>query len=215
MGRYRGLKLLRHMLFAFVLFTLYLGSSEAGQNPTGQEPVPSWRSWKVFYDSLAYYAKRSPEPVNQMLAVQFGLTRAQAASLLSAGQSYVATIQSIDEDAKAEARRRYPDITGPSTPPSGQPPRRTKTLPSGPQKTVRERAIQDGLYAEVEAKKQSVLDNNIKALTGNVGPSRLEKIREYVQSSIAPRIQTFTDPKSLGSPLGGLPPGITRPTSGR
>jgi hypothetical protein len=143
MGRYCGLKLLRHVLFAFALFTLYLGSSEAGQNPTGQEPVPSWRTWKVFYDSLAYYAKRSPEPVNQMLAVQFGLTRAQAASLLSAGQSYVATIQSIDENAKAEALRRYPDITGPPGSPSRQTtPRRTKTLPSGPQKKVRERAIQ-------------------------------------------------------------------------
>src|SRR5262249_40143733 len=137
-------------------------------------------------------------------------------SLLSAGQSYVATIQSIDEDAKAEARRRYPDISGPRRSPSGQTtPRRTKTLPSGPQKTVRERAIQDGLYAEVEAKKQSAWDNHIKGRTGNVGPSRLEKIRQYVQSSIAPRIQTFTDPKSLGSPLGGLPPRITRPTSGR
>jgi hypothetical protein len=204
---------------AFVLILPMVVSAQTTQNgDSAAQPVPDWLAWKMFHQSLAYYAQRSPESVNQMLAAQFGLTRAQAAGLLSAGQSFDGAIKSIDDGAKAEASRRYPDIVGSATPPSGRTtPRRTKMLPSGPPKTVRERAIEDGLYAEVEAKKQSALDNHIKALTSNIGPSRLAQIRNYLQSSIAPRIKTFTDRKSLGSPTRGMPPNITHPfpASGR
>ena len=84
-----------------------------------------------------------------------------------------------------------------------------KPRPSGPQKSIRERAIEDGLYAEVEAKKQAALGNHMKALARDLDARTLDQLDEYVQASVVPRIKTFTElPTTTGN--SGLPPGLTR-----
>jgi hypothetical protein len=167
----------------------------------------------LFHESLVFYNQQSAERMNQMLAEQFALSTGEVANLMSAGQSYVTAIQRIDEDARTEARRRYLDVLGPAAGSAGPPVSKTKPS-TEPPKSVRERAIGDGLYAQVEAKKQAALNSHITGLTRSLGAPKMDQIGKFVQSSVAPRIQTFVQPPNTkASP--GLPPGLNRETPAR
>jgi hypothetical protein len=100
--------------------------------------------WKVFYESLNFYQKRSPEAVRNVLAREFGLVGPQTAQLFSAGQSFLADLKDIDTYAKTEAARRYKYVPVQSGPPPKDSSRRYP-----PHKSIRDRAIEDGLYADV------------------------------------------------------------------
>jgi hypothetical protein len=203
MTGYRSRCLSKFVLFAFVLVVPEVALA-AQATPPGQQTVPNWLAWKAFYESLKFYQKRSPEQVNEVLDQQFGVVGAQAARLLGAGQSFLAELDSIDDYAKMEVARRYKYVPSKSGPFDG-----VRLLP---QKSILERAIEDGLYAEVELKKATALANHIKALGPAFDAATLQRIDKYVTSSIASHIKRVVDPTSVtGNP--GPPPRPKRQTS--
>jgi hypothetical protein len=175
-----------------------------------EEPVPAWLAWRVFYQRLVHLNQQAGGVAAQRFGEQFGLAAAQTAVLLSAGQSFITALQRIDDDAVAEAKKRYPD----AFPSDSSRPLISKTIPTGPRKTVRERAIADGLYGQVEARKQTLLADHLLALGRSLDSVKVEQITKYVQTSIAPRIKVvITPPSGPGTP--GLPPGIRRDDPGK
>src|SRR5262245_41367929 len=77
------------------------------------QPAPTWVAWNVFYGSLAARAD-----ADKILAAQFGLTPAQATTLLKAGQAYTTAIQGIVTDTQAEVKRRYMPVASGNKPPA-------------------------------------------------------------------------------------------------
>jgi hypothetical protein len=193
----------------FAVLVLLLIAAEAGaaaQTGSSAQAVPEWMAWRAFQESMSYYSQQSSERFNRMLASQFGLTRAQADALLNAGRTFIADIQRIDADAQVEIRRRYPDALGPGNWPPAGPPNRS----SGPRKSIRERAIADGLYAKVESAKQTALNSHLEALGRSLDAGKLIQIRQHVQTTVASRIKIFiTDPPATAGSR-GLPPGLNR-----
>ena len=156
--------------------------------------------------SVDHYDKRSPDNVRKMLAKRFGLTAAQAAGLVSAGKSLTAELDRIDEDAKKEVRKRYKYVPIQSGKPANP---GSAGRPAAPQKTVLERAVEDGLYKQVEGKKAAALAAHFRTL--NVDSTAIERISKYIESTILPQIKGFNvDPRaSAGSP-GPEPPPVPR-----
>ena len=109
--------------------------------------IPAWLAWKVFHESLTFYARQSTAPVDKMLGGQFGLTTAEAAALMGAGQSFIQEIERIDSDARAEVQARY----GSSPAAPRNPQRSIPVFPAGtifrePGKTLRDMVVESGLY---------------------------------------------------------------------
>jgi hypothetical protein len=173
-------------------------SSHAAQLDSVAHPVPApnWLAWKVFHDSFAFYARQSGVQVEEMLASRFDLTPAEATALLAAGRTFVGAIQRIDTDAKAQADTRYGRLVRPARPPNaaGARIRWSGPRPRGPEKTRRERAIEDGLYAAVEARKEAALTEHTAALAGQLDAVKFARVAEWVNTSVAPQITTFTQP---------------------
>jgi hypothetical protein len=170
------------------------------------EPVPTWLTWKVFYESLDFYGKKSPQQDTKIVTEQFRLLPNQATALLNSGQSYVADIQRIDGDARAEAAKRYkyvPLQTGRPDPNS------PKSRPAIPQKSIQERATEDGFAAEVEAKKSISLANHMNALARDVGAAKLDEIKTFVEKSIAPHIKSIAAPDLRSTGTTSLPLSLT------
>jgi hypothetical protein len=166
MGRYWRYTL-TSVFCALALLAPQLVSSATAQKATsrpGSAPAPEWVAWRVFQQSLAAFVRRSPN-VNGMLRAQFGLTEAESSALLNAGQSFLTAVQNIDTYTKAELLRRYP-----ARRPDGSPPRNAKTLMRREEMSLRERAMRDGLYSEVEGRKQAALSEHMQALRGVLNP---------------------------------------------
>jgi hypothetical protein len=126
-----------------------------------------------------------------MLSNQFALTASQGQALRNAGQTFIAAIQRIDSDARAEVQRRYYGGTlQVGKPPGGGPVRKSSVS----EKTIRQRAIEDGLYAQVEDSKRAALDSHIADLKRNLDASAFDRVQKWVQTSVAPRINQFTTP---------------------
>jgi len=196
------------MLAFLVRFTVLLALISAGVPAYAQrveDAVQAWVGWRVFHERLVSAHKKPGAQVAQQLGRQFGLTTAQTAVLMSSGQSFIAAIQRIDDEATAEARKRYPDAFRPERPR----PTITKSTPRGPQNSVRDRAIADGLYAQVEAKKQAALAEHLAGLGKGFEAAKLEQVRTYVQTSVTPRIKMAAIPQGT-RPTPGLPPGLQR-----
>jgi hypothetical protein len=194
-----------------VLFLMAQVSSGWALQLTTSQTVPAWVAWRAFHDSLTFYNKRSATEVNKMLNAQFGLTSAQAAAFLNAGQTYVADIQRIDADTRTEVMRRYTHVLAGNRPPSSG----ARTPPTGPEKSILQRAIEDGLYAQMEAKNQAALDSHLKTLKGALTAAQIVRIGNFVQTVVAPKISV--DTSGAGNAKPGLPPGIVRntPTVGK
>src|SRR5262250_1488177 len=108
MRQHHYVRTLKYILFAFVLILPTIVSAQITQNGnSAQQTVPNWLAWRAFYESLKFYQKRSPEQVTEVLDRQFGVVGAQPARLLSAGQSFLAELDSIDDYAKTEVAKRY------------------------------------------------------------------------------------------------------------
>jgi len=143
---------------------------------------------------MQHYNKRSPDQVRKFLVDRFGLNAAQTSALLNAGQLFLAEIQRIDQDARAEAAKRYKWVPSDTKPPA---PGTATKRPAAPQKSVRERAIADGLYAQIEARKQEAVTKHLQTLTPSITSAKIQNIDQYIKSSIVPRVKTATvDPKS-------------------
>jgi len=168
------------------LFMLVASTSNAQVGPAQQTAVPTWLAWREFHASLSAFQQRSID-INKLLQSKFGLTDTQVSAVVSAGQSFLASIQRIDTDAKAEALRRYPDLISPRI--SHRPIRRSSTS-----STLRDRAIKDGLYAEVEGKKEVALAKHLQSLALTLGPQKLDVVRNWVQTSISPNVQIYSGP---------------------
>ncbi len=193
----------RSLLLLFAIGSMALENS-AAQTPV--DSIPAWVQWRVFYERLAYFNKQGPpQRVMQSLSTQFGLNQGQAASLLNAGDALVRALERIDDDAKAEGRKRYPDAVR-SDPAR---PALSNARPAEGPKSIKERAIADGLFAEVEARKRDALADHLAKLGRDVGAAKLQQITTHVQTTIASRIRTFAAPSGPGTR--GLPPGLTRP----
>jgi len=147
-------------VLVIVFFALRVASIQGQGASAGQPPVPRWIAWRVFHQSLVFYGQRSPAQVRQILEKEIGLTDLQAAKLLSAGQTVIADLDTVDRDGKAEIARRYKYVPVQSGPPTDG----VKRRPARPQKGFLERANEDGFYAEIQAQKEAVLANHIKAL---------------------------------------------------
>jgi hypothetical protein len=183
------------------------------------QPVSTsnWLAWKVFHDSFAFYARQSGAQVEEMLASRFDLTPAEAAALLAAGRTFVGAIQRIDADAKAQADTRYGRLVRPARPlnTAGARSRWSGPRPPGPEKSRRERAIEDGLYAAVEARKEAALTEHTTALAGQLDPVKFARVADWVNTSVAPGITTFTQPpardrRASSGVRGSVPPRDTR-----
>ena len=172
------------------------------------EVAPSWLVWKVFYDSLSYYAQRSPNKDGQILKENFSLTSSQASLLLNSGHAFLAELQRLDDEARAEANKRYKYSTVQSGPPQSGNPRRR---PGPSQKSPRERALEDGLYAKFEAQKNEVLTKHLLGLKVDIGAIKFSQVTKFLSESIAPSIKKLADADSSSGKSGFLPAGVTRP----
>jgi hypothetical protein len=192
-----------------VTFLAFTSSAQTQTEP--QEPVPNWLQWRVFHESLVFYDKQAPRQVRELLAKEFRLTTSvQAAALLSNGQVFIADIHRIDDEAKAEARKRYRDITEPLI--VTKPPTATKLRPIGPRRTILQRAREDGFSATVDGKKQAALANHLRAMATAIGQAQLDLMNNWVQTKVAPKISVQNDVQSRNIRR-GLPP--TVPTGRR
>ena len=168
--------------------------------------VPDWLAWKVFHQSLAFYEARSHAQVADMLASQFGLTGAETAMVSNVGQEFVAAMERIDSEAKAEVQARYGSVGPPVGLP--RPTNRQEAGSSGapmarqPAKTLLDKVRESGFYGQVEAEKRAALAAHLGELTGALGPAKMARIGEWVQTSVAPRIKTF----NRGTPMPALNP---------
>jgi hypothetical protein len=162
----------------------------AAQNAASR-PVSGWVGWRVFHESLVRNSQRADDRSNDLLAKQLGLTKAQTTRLTQIGEAYLAEIRSIDAFASAEARRRY-----------GRPERPVllKTKPQQPPKSVLEQAIDDGLYAEIEAKKQAVLTAHMQTIARELNSGAADRIAGHVQTKVSPNIKAVDI----------VPPGVNR-----
>jgi hypothetical protein len=179
----------------------FVAAQTTQNNSPAGLPVPNWLAWKIFHQSLAFYNQRSAEQLQRMLKTEFGVTNAQAAILLQSGQSFVTTVEQIDKDGKTEAERRYPEAVKPT---NGSPWRRPRGSSS---KNLRERFLEDGLYAEVEARKEATLVTHIGILRSNLNPAQFDAVAKWVQTAIAPRIKLVTG----ATRVSGLPKPPDRP----
>jgi hypothetical protein len=164
-----------------------VGLSQARTGP----PSSEWLVWKVFHNSLTFYSERSADALNAMLNRQAGLGETEAALLVKAGQSFVATIDGIDADAKAEVQRRY----GTTSRAGGRP---TIAIERG--KTLLEMVRESGLYDQIEQRKRAARAAHIGRLQRAIAPTRLSRVATLVQTAVAPRIFA-TD---RGAPVSGI-----------
>ncbi len=163
-------------------------------------PAPTWLAWKVFHDGLAYYDQKSHADLQKMLNKEFGLSAAQTATLMNAGKSFNGAIQKIDDETTAEVKRRY-----------GKPVQAGKSImgSSGqPEKSPKERAKEDGLYGEVEAKKANAFTSHRAEILKSLGIFKLARITDFVNKSIAPNIREVDAKDAITKPVPGTPPGI-------
>jgi hypothetical protein len=195
--RGRILRTFRTLMIFITLFLLQSsGASQA--RPVAREPVPNHLAWRVFHESIAFHheeaAKRlgtpassagprtlfskatRPNPFDGVLKKQFGLSPEQVTRLLSSGRIFLAELENIQKDAKAEVRRRY------MTPP------KPLAASRGPQKTIMERSKDDGYHAEVETKRAAALAAHLRNLRQNLTPAEFDKMTQWVQTSVASRI---------------------------
>src|SRR5437870_155356 len=101
---------IRQVLFAVTCLASQVTSADAAQaGASTQDSVPRWLAWKVFHQSLASLVQRSVD-LNALLGRKFGLTAVEIPNFVTAGQSFLASLERIDAEAKAEVLRRYPDI---------------------------------------------------------------------------------------------------------
>jgi hypothetical protein len=170
-----------------------VGFSQTRPGPTSSE----WLAWKVFHESLTFYGEQSAAALDAMLSRRTGLDHAEAALLLKAGQSFVATIDSIDADAKAEVQRRYGTSSRAGA-------RQTIRLERG--KTLLEMVRESGLYDRIEKRKQAAVSAYIGQLQRAFAPAKLARVTTLVQTTVAPRIFTI----DRGTPV----PGVDRSASG-
>lgn len=188
-------------------------SPAAGSGSPDPSSVPTWLAWKVFHDSLAFYGRQSISQVNGMLTSQFGLDSAETAALLNARQPFLAAIERIDTDARAEVQTRYgTDRRPPADLPRPSPGRVAGPAPSERPivresgKTLRDMVRESGLYDQVEEKKRAALAAHLAELERAISPAKLARIGEWVQTSVAPRVKTVE--------RGSRVPGVDRSSSG-
>jgi hypothetical protein len=186
------------MFLAFGLVLLSMSNVAASQEPTASTSpnetsdsaaVPDWMVWRAFQESLRFYARQSSAALNDMLAQRFGLTATERTALLSAGESFLTTIDRIDSEARAELQARY----RPRAP--RNPARRLPEFPPGvvfrqPGKTVRDLAIESGLYTKVEQKKEALLTAHFQMLERAVTQRKLALMSEWVRTNVRPSIKT-------------------------
>src|SRR5262249_53670301 len=127
-------------------------------------------------------------------------------------RTFLGDLTAVDTYAKTEAARRYkyaPVQSG--RPPAGA----TRRYP--PYKSIRDRAIEDGLYADVETRKQNAVDNHLKVLSLSLGLATAQRIEKYVQTAVAPHIKTISDPPTspTGNPIPVQPVRRETPTNTR
>lgn len=177
------------------------GSAQQSDAATGA----SWLAWKAFHASVNFYAQKSPDLAQDILQQQFRLTPAEAAGVLAAGQAYTSELERIDADARREAEHRYPDLmssrrgasTGRQrwTAPKGMTGSKEMTAPQ----SLRERAVKDGLFAQVERRKAAALARHKAALGAVLEPATLAQIDGWLETSV--RAKTWT--RAAARPRGG------------
>jgi hypothetical protein len=163
------------------------------------EPVPGWVAWQVLYGSLGSLDKKYPADTRKMLGDELGLTNGEAGYILNRGNVYRSELKAIDDWAKAEAKRRYP------------PPPRLRLNGAPAQKTIRQRAIEDGLDAQVTAKRSSALATHQAELAATFGAPTMARLARLVETKVAPHITKLpdVDPRTaITNHRGTLPPGI-------
>jgi hypothetical protein len=160
--------------------------------------VPEWMAWKAFQDSLRFYARQSSAAVNNMLTANFGLSNTECRALLVSGELFVSAFDRIDADARAELQARYRPIA-PRNPRHHLPafPPGTIVLPPG--KTLRDLAVETGLYERVEQLKQELLTRHVEELKREIGSVKVNSIRDWVETNIRPKINiSDTPPQDFG-----------------
>jgi hypothetical protein len=178
----------------FVLATWHVVAH--AQNATAKEMIPDWMAWKVFQAHIAFQEREAVSKIAMAkpatpkrglfseprlnsfelsMKRQFGLSPEKAASLVQSGQEYLAVLRKIESEARAESMRRY---------------RNNLALRS---KTVLELAKEDGLFAEVEQKKQVALAAHLHVLSSKFQTSEVAKLGQWVRDSVAPRIKIDND----------------------
>lgn len=177
---------------------------------TSQERVPDWMAWEMFQRSVAFYQREalskaapakpaapksglfSEKRLNSFelsMKRQFGLTPEKAADLIQFGQAYLAALRAIDAEARAESIRRY----------------RLPVNSTQGSKTVLQRAKEDGLYAQVEQKKQTALAIHLQNLSNKFPVDNVAKIGQWVRGTVAPRITISNDPPKPSIGVGREP----------
>lgn len=152
--------------------------------------APAWLAWRVFHESLIYYADQSQEQTEDVLSTKFDLGRGDVRTLVTEGQGYIAAIAAIDAEARVEARARYalPDADRRSGANGARWVSKTKP---GPTQSLRARAIEDGLFAQIEARKVGVLAAHTRSLARLIDRRGLSRVGMFVESAVAAEITTF------------------------
>lgn len=221
-----------HVLLVTAAIVAALGASAApsaraqGAPPlaSGSEtqslPVPDWLMWKVFHESLAFYRNRSPQQVEAMLHERAGMASGQASALHAAGALYVAAIERIDADARAEIQARYgnklprrPGSDPPPPPPVDRPVDARPAITLEPGKTLLQMARESGLYDSVEASRQAALSAHVQQLGQVLGAAAFGRVQIFVETTVRPQIGMATDRQPVSSRIGVAVEAL-RPASG-
>jgi hypothetical protein len=173
-------------------------------------PVSDWLSWKVFHQNHIVLSESGTD-ARMALANKFGVSPMEAEYLVRAGRQYVAAIRAIDADARALVQSRYGTDR---VPPLSRRPDRPAPPASRPIRirpgaaSLLEMVRQDGLFDEIESRKERVFGEHKSALQAGLSPKSLADIQAYVTSEVAAHIVVVDrgipgSKPPLTSPLGG------------
>jgi hypothetical protein len=198
------MRYLRHglLVVGYIIATGVL--QQVAAQPSRQNPgevAPDWLVWRVYYDSLEFYDKQSPQGVQDLLTQQVGLTIDEAVVLRTAGSNYLRELAQIDDRARAEVKARFQSEDGPN--PLPQPPPSVlrgkapppidligSRAPAG--KNLREALLADGLIARTENRRVATFRTHRTELARTLGPTKLAALEELIRTQVAPNVKVVS-----------------------
>jgi len=152
---------------------------------------------------VEHFDKQDSQKFAQIMKSQTGLEPADIAALKRSGALYNAALERINADARREVGRRYGSdrpIPQASNRPRQLPPDAGPPIQRRPGKTLRMMAVEDGLFAQVEAQKQEALTKHRDTLRKQLGEDKMARLEAFVRVQIAPNVKSIDLSRPASAP---------------
>jgi hypothetical protein len=154
-----------------------------------QGTAERWMAWRAFYDQVRTARTASDAEMLGAFAADIGLSRRQLEMALSEGDGLLLQLKSIDDESRARLLSLHGAPRPTNLPRREDRPALTTAplvvkLPHGV-KSVRELAVNTGLFAQAEARKDAVVQNHLRGLDRLIGGDGRQALEQWVAAHIA------------------------------